>query len=420
MCSVLKSSFIYFLLLAVTGVSAQSVKTLSLQDALKAARNNNLQLKAAKFNINIAEADVVTASLRPNLQLNNQSLQMMASDHYKANTQWYNPANRQVWWQLTKTLQIAGQRANKIDFAQKNTDVNKAGYAETERAMFADVATKWLEVWNAQRNLKMINYARQNVDSVVIINKVRLNNQVVTETDFYRTQLLSKQYTLQYTTAKQELNNKVKELMLALGTTDSISVKNDEVFPPAVTQSFKELLDQASKERTDLKLAVSQMAASESNIKLQKSMAIPQPQAGLIYNPQNTVPYAGIYVTIDLPFFDRNQGEIKKSQYLKQQAEQQYTAVQQQVNTELSTAYNSYRTQQQNIEGYKAVLKQSSDILSNVKYAYLKGGTTVIDFLEAQRSWLDVQQQYNDALYLYHQSYIQLLYSTGLINNMTQ
>ncbi len=420
MCSVLKSSFIYFLLLAVTGVSAQSVKTLSLQDALKAARGNNLQLKAAKFNINIAEADVVTASLRPNLQLNNQSLQMMASDHYKANTQWYNPANRQVWWQLTKTLQIAGQRANKIDFAQKNTDVNKAGYAETERAMFADVATKWLEVWNAQRNLKMINYARQNVDSVVIINKVRLKNQVVTETDFYRTQLLSKQYTLQYTTAKQELNNKVKELMLALGTTDSISVKNDEVFPPAVTQSFKELLDQASKERTDLKLAVSQMAASESNIKLQKSMAIPQPQAGLIYNPQNTVPYAGIYVTIDLPFFDRNQGEIKKSQYLKQQAEQQYTAVQQQVNTELSTAYNSYRTQQQNIEGYKAVLKQSSDILSNVKYAYLKGGTTVIDFLEAQRSWLDVQQQYNDALYLYHQSYIQLLYSTGLINNMAQ
>jgi len=420
MCSVLKSSFIYFLLLAVTGVSAQSVKTLSLQDALKAARNNNLQLKAAKFNINIAEADVVTASLRPNLQLNNQSLQMMASDHYKANTQWYNPANRQVWWQLTKTLQIAGQRANKIDFAQKNTDVNKAGYAETERAMFADVATKWLEVWNAQRNLKMINYARQNVDSVVIINKVRLKNQVVTETDFYRTQLLSKQYTLQYTTAKQELNNKVKELMLALGTTDSISVKNDEVFPPAVTQSFKELLDQASKERTDLKLAVSQMAASESNIKLQKSMAIPQPQAGLIYNPQNTVPYAGIYVTIDLPFFDRNQGEIKKSQYLKQQAEQQYTAVQQQVNTELSTAYSSYRTQQQNIEGYKAVLKQSSDILSNVKYAYLKGGTTVIDFLEAQRSWLDVQQQYNDAMYLYHQSYIQLLYSTGLINNMAQ
>lgn len=420
MCSVLKSSFIHFLLLAVTGVSAQSVKTLSLQDALKTARGNNLQLKAAKFNINIAEADVVTASLRPNLQLNNQSLQMMASDHYKANTQWYNPANRQVWWQLTKTLQIAGQRANKIAFAQKNTDVNKAGYAETERAMFADVATKWLEVWNAQRNLKLINYARQNVDSVVIINKVRLKNQVVTETDFYRTQLLSKQYTLQYNTAKQELNNKMKELMLALGTTDSISVKNDEVFPPAVTQSFKELLDQANKERTDLKLAVSQVAASESNIKLQKSMAIPQPQAGLIYNPQNTVPYAGIFVTIDLPFFDRNQGEIKKSQYLKQQAEQQFTAVQQQVNTELSTAYNSYRTHQQNIEGFKAVLKQSSDILSNVKYAYLKGGTTVIDFLEAQRSWLDVQQQYNDALYQYHQSYIQLLYSTGLINNMAQ
>ena len=59
-------------------------------------------------------------------------------------------------------------------------------------------------------------------------------------------------------------------------------------------------------------------------------------------------------------------------------------------------------------------------VLGNVRYNYLRGGTNIIDLLEAQRSWLDSQQQYNNMMSDYRKSYVQLLYSLGLINQIAQ
>jgi cobalt-zinc-cadmium efflux system outer membrane protein len=132
------------------------------------------------------------------------------------------------------------------------------------------------------------------------------------------------------------------------------------------------------------------------------------------------VPYLGIIAAIDLPVFNRNQGEIQKSLILKQQGEQQLFTIQSKLQTEISTAFTSYQVQQQNIQSLRVALAQSQSILDNVKYSYLKGGTTIIDFLEAQRSWLETQQQYYEVLHQYRQSYIQLLNATGLINQLAQ
>jgi cobalt-zinc-cadmium efflux system outer membrane protein len=138
----------------------------------------------------------------------------------------------------------------------------------------------------------------------------------------------------------------------------------------------------------------------------------------MIYNPQNKIPYLGVYGTIQIPIFSRNQGEIQKSKLLQAQAEQSLQTTQQQLKAEITTSFNSYQTQKQNLEKFKLIMKQSEQILSSVKYAYLKGGTTIIDFLEAQRTWFDSQKMYYDELYNYSNSYVQLLYSSGLINQL--
>ena len=167
-------------------------------------------------------------------------------------------------------------------------------------------------------------------------------------------------------------------------------------------------------------MAQSDIDVANSNIKLQKSLALPQPELGMIYNPQNTIPYIGFYGTIDLPFFARNQGQIKKSYLIKEQNEQALSRIEGTIEREVSIAYNNYLTQQTNIENYKKILVQSEKILNSVKYAYLKGGTTIIDFLEAQRSWLDTRQQYYDTEMQYRQATVQLLFVTGLINQLAQ
>ncbi len=409
--------FFFFVMISVS-VDAQTNYT--LQKALQTARENSPILKSEQLNTSISQTDLLTAQLRPNPTINNQSLQLMKSAHFSENTNWINGRNRQVWWQLTKPFQVAGQRDAKIEVANKNIILVEKNYLETERNLFAEVANKWLEVWTTQKQLDIIKVAQTNIDTLVNINQFRLKNQVITQTDLFRTELLAKQYVIQSQTTQQELLNRKKELNFLIGIQDNINVDTLDNFMFNFPSNIDSLLTQSLNMRSDIQVSKSLIDVSNSNIKLQKSLAIPQPELGFIWNPQNTVPYFGMYATIDLPVFNRNQGEIKKSYLIKQQADRQLVTVQQKLQTEVSTAYASYQIQKQNINRFKAVVEQSVNILNNVKYAYLKGGTTIIDFLEAQRSWLETQQQYYAAMQQYRQSYIQVLYTTGLINQLAQ
>ena len=400
--------------------AATAQTSYSLQKALQTARANNPILKTAQFNIGIAQTDIVTAGLRFNPIFKKQSLRLVQPSEFGAHTGRQKGQNRQVWWQLTQSFQVAGQRAYKIELANRMALLSEKDYTETERNLFAEVAIKWLEAWTARQQLALIEVAKNNIDSLVITNQLRYKNQVITQTDLFRTELLAKQYAIQYKTASQEVIDRQNELKFLLGVQDSLRIDTADSPPFSFSESLDNLLAQSLQYRSDLQTAQSLIKVSNSNIKLQKSLAFPQPELGVIWNPQNAVPYLGIYATIDLPISNRNQGEIRKSFLLKDQAEQQLFTIQEQIQTEISIAYANYRLQQQNLEDFSLLLAQSQSILDNVKYAYLRGGTTIIDFLEAQRSWLETQQQYHETMQFYRQSYIQLLYATGLINQLAQ
>ncbi|MFC0182359.1 TolC family protein [Pseudarcicella hirudinis] len=126
----------------------------------------------------------------------------------------------------------------------------------------------------------------------------------------------------------------------------------------------------------------------------------------------------GFFGTISLPFFDRNQGNIQRSQIEKSQNEQNLEVVQLQVKTELSAAFQTYLLKKENLSQYDNILQQSEKVLSNVRFAYIKGGTTIIDYLDAQRSWFDTRQLYYETLLDFHRSYVQLLYVSGNINQL--
>lgn len=404
------------ILVSTTNIVAQ--ETYSLQEALRAARENNPVLKSERMNIDIAETEVISAKLRPNLTFSNETVFVATSSEFENNTKWNNSPNREEMWQLSKPLQIAGQRKNKIDYATKSLQLEEQNYFETERNLFSDVATKWLEVWTSHKQLEIIANAKNNIDSLLLINQARYRNQVITQTDLFRTELLAKQYKIEYKTAEQELTNDLTELKFLLGTTTDIQIDATDEFLFSVPEHLEELLQEALTNRSDIKAAKTFSEVSESNIKLQRSLAYPEPEIGLIYNPQNSVPHFGIAASIDLPFFDRNQGEIKKSQLEKQQAEIEVETLKKQIENEISIAYATYQVQKQNIEDYQELLEQSETILNSVRYAYIKGGTTIIDFLEAQSSWLETQQEYYELMQDYRLSYIQLLYTSGLINQL--
>ena len=412
-----KSIFIVTLIFSVC-FQLKAQENYSLKRALQTAKTENPILKTEQFNIQMAESDIVTAKLRPNLILSHETLQVAESSEFAPETAWYNNQNREILFELSKPFQIAGQRRNKIAFANQSFSLEEKTYNETERNLFLDVANKWLEVWEAQKQLQIIESAKLNIDSLLYTNQVRYRNQVITQTDLFRTELLAKQYAIQHKTASQEVLNHQKAFGFLLGKESEARIDATDNFLWQLPENLETLVAQSIENRSDIEATKSLIDVSDSNIKLQKSLAYPEPEVGIIYNAQHSVPHLGLSFSLDLPFFNRNQGEIQKSYQLREQAEQQLNVLQQQVQTEVSIAFANYKLQQQNIEDYELLLEQSQTILNNVKHAYLKGGTTIIDFLEAQRSWLETQQEYFEAVHSFRQSYVQLFYATGLINQL--
>ena len=423
----LKISPYHLFFFSLLSLKASSQTVFTLRQTLQQVRTNSPALRVERLNINVAQADQTTANLRPNPAINNQTLFQLTPTP-GAEVGQLNRQRRQFWLQATKEFDIYNKRTYRNRFAEANTSLAVKGVAETERGLLFDAANRYLDAWYARIQLALLQRAKSNVDTLVQLNKVRLKNLVITSTDLTRTQLISDQYDIQTRTAQQDLRNRLNELQLVLGVTDSINVAmNDSIIHPAfmnplriyptVTTSADSLLHLASTSRTDVKVAEANIESARRNVDLQQVLAKPHNEAGFIWNPQNAVPYAGIFLTIELPVYSRNQGEIQKSRVLQDQAGQAAALVQARIRSEVSTAYQSFMMSRQNVDRYTGIRRDADRVLESVRYAYLRGATTLIDLLQAQTSWFDTQTAYYQNLYIYRQNYVRLLYVTGQINS---
>ncbi|WP_018618199.1 TolC family protein [Spirosoma luteum] len=426
---ILRKIIVKLLLIWVLPIPTFAQRILTLQQTLQQVRENSPALRVERFNINAAQADQTTANLRPNPVLNNQTLFQLSNTPVPGveNVGLLNRQRRQFWLQATKEYDIYGKRTYRNRLAEANTNLVVRSVAETERNLLFDAANRFLDAWYARIQLALLQRAKANVDTLVQLNKVRLKNLVITNTDLTRTQLISDQYAIQTRTARQEFRNRLNELQLVVGSADSINVfLNDSIISPVlnnplalypnVTASADSLFQLASTSRTDVRVAEANLEAARRNIDLQQVLAKPRNEAGLIWNPQNSVPYAGVFLTLELPVYSRNQGEIQKARVLQEQAQQASSLVQTRIRAEVNTAYQSFVTSRENVNHYIDIRRDADRVLASVRYAYLRGATTLIDLLQAQSSWFDTQTAYYQILYTYRQNYVRLIYATGQIN----
>lgn len=175
--------------LAISACVAQA--QFSMKQSVQAAKAGNPVLKAARYNINLAETDVISARLRPNPVLNNQTLQLVNSKYYPTGTEFYQPVNRQVWWQLTRQFRLPEQRKSGIELSNQSVLMEQKNYADLERSLAFEVSNQWLDAWIQGAKLNLYKEAQGNIDSLVKINELRLKNQVITGTDLIRTKLVS-------------------------------------------------------------------------------------------------------------------------------------------------------------------------------------------------------------------------------------
>ena len=402
-----------FLLWAILVYSlTQAQVPLSLQDALSMAVKNNPYYKAEKYNLEIAKTAVTAAGLHLNPTVSLASQMVPSSKYFAPGTGFFAPENRQMTFQVSKVFQVGGQLKYKVQAAKSDLTIAGSSLSEYEWNLLSEVASKWLDVWYADEKLKLIDQAKLNSDTLLKVNQIRLKNQVITMTEYSRTQINDEQYKLMQLNAVQELKSEGNNLALMLGIKDTLLIAKKEQWITAVLpQNFDSLLHIALENRKEILLSKNLSDKAKIDVSLQKAIAKPQPEVGVNYSPQNRVPYMGLFVAIPVPFSDRNQGGIARAKIAVSQADAIIEANKLQVKKEVRNAFDEYTTTKNSWEKYKELNNKSENVLQTVKMSYLKGGTTILDYLEAERTWFEMQTQYYEAMFNFRKSYLQLLFT---------
>lgn len=391
----------------------------TLEKAIEQAAISNPLLRINVYEVNKGAASLTTAVLWRNPAFNMQPLQLTDPSHFRKNTSWSSGENRQTWWQLTKSFQLPQQRPGKIAMARLHYDFLKDEFAALQQNVFHEVAIKWNEVRTTEEQFGLLKEGKDIADSLVRVNRARVKDQVITETDLLRLQLIAQQMEVRMINNRKDLHVHLQELRYLLGINDSIRVSMIDSLNYFPSLTLDTLLSYAMKHRYEVISERTKAAMAERNISYQRSLAWPQPEAGVIWNPQNSIPYFGFYGTIELPIFRRNQGEMQKSFITRIQSDERVRAAELKVRSEVLTAFNSFISERKSLRVYKEVSRNSESVLSSVLYSYRHGATTIIDYLNAQRSWLEIHQQYYDALRHYRESCIELLFATGKLDSET-
>jgi cobalt-zinc-cadmium efflux system outer membrane protein len=103
-------------------------------------------------------------------------------------------------------------------------------------------------------------------------------------------------------------------------------------------------------------------------------------------------------VSVPLPVFNRNQGEIARVQAEEMQLVKQLETLQAQIGSEVVTAYREYETARSLIEEIERdLLKPSQEARDTTAYVYQAGASSLIDVLDAQRAFNETMSTYYDA-----------------------
>jgi cobalt-zinc-cadmium efflux system outer membrane protein len=173
----------------------------------------------------------------------------------------------------------------------------------------------------------------------------------------------------------------------------------------------------ALQNRPDLRAAQQGVTAANSQYQLQRAIGKQDVTVQANYSHVNSINAASIFASIPLPIFNRNQGEIARTRFAITQAQEQQLAASGQVVTDVKDAYEGLQTNDQVVQLYRSsyldVSKQSRDIS---EFAYRRGAASLLDFLDAERSYRATQLAYRQALASYLLTLEQLREAVGARN----
>ncbi len=361
---------------------------------------SNPALKADADNVDEMKVEEITAFLRPNPQFTLLADGTQIAPHDG------------IWQPFRGTYEQPNfsylherdhKRELRLESAQEGTRITQSQHEDLDRNMIFALRTAFVGTLQAKFILDLAKADLDYYDKIIAISQDRFKAGDLASIDLDRIELLRVQYEAELQTAIVNLRTAKIQLLQLLNDQTPVAqfdVTGSFDFSDAL-QPLDDFRQIALSNRPDLQAALETIQQSETNHKLAEANGSTDPTFGAWYtynssnNNPNGIQTLGASVNIPLRIFDRNQGEKQRTQIDIDRSRQASEAVRAQVFSDVDTAYELVRSNVELLKPYKAQYNaQALRVRDTVTYSYEHGGASLMDFLNAQSDFRQVQLAY--------------------------
>ena len=382
------------------GQNQASATRIDLDQAIQIAIAHNHALKAARTLIDQSKAQEITAAIRPNPVFTYDDLFIPIFSPGQLNSSTLNNIT-EFDVGASYTFERGHKRQRRMEAARDQTAVTRLQITDNERALTFNVAQQYLAVLLAKANIDLAQQNLKSFQDTMDISAARLKAGSMSEGDFLKIKLQMLQFQTDVSAAQLGLVQAMASLRALLGY-DAVPANYDVVGDLTYTPlhlNREDLQAMALGLRPDLLGAEQGVTAADSQYKLAKANGKRNLTTTLDYTHVSALNSASFIMNIEIPIFDRNQGEIARTHYAITQSQELKTVAEETVMTDVETAYEAVKTGDQVVGLYESgYLKQAQESRDISEYAYKRGAASLLDFLDAERSYRATQLAYRQAL----------------------
>jgi cobalt-zinc-cadmium efflux system outer membrane protein len=390
--------------------AALAQQSLTLQEAVHEALANNARVAIARDQVADAAGQRLQAALKPNPRLTVQTEDIRPSSN-QAPFSFVN--STEDYLILGQVIESGGKRARRVSVADSALHRTEAQRALAERQLIGRVAFAY---WSAVASQQALSLANQNLTTYeddYRYGSNRVREGVMAESDLIKIGIERDRARAEVLAANSQLALARTSLYREMGRADfadtnlSTNLQDAQlIVPPTV----EEALDK----RPEARAARFAVEEAEANLRLQKALAKPDPEAFVGYKRNVGFDTAYAALQVDLPVRNRNQGNIGSAEARVRIAQSDLKLTETTIRADLEGALRVYRSQQELLNLLPDSLKRATEAENLARTAYREGGIDLLRLLDATRTRLQLQTYYLRALTDLQQAIINLQLASGL------
>ena len=377
-----------FSLAGTSFAAVSSSQTLTMDQALETAFANNPDLAAAKWEIGIAQGDRQQAGLIPNPELS------WEAEDTRRNS-------RTTTVMINQPIELGGKRGARIDVASRAQDAAGIELERKRNVLRADVIQAFYSSSTAQQRLLLSRQSLALAERGVRVAQGRINSGKSSPVEGTRAEVQLSEVRLELRRAERDEANAYQQLARIMGAPLPAFASVGESGRSMPTVPEPSLLLNRIGETAELRLAKLQIDQREASLGLEKAQRIPDltVSVGSQYDERERERVNVVGLSMPIPLFNRNQGNVLAAARRTDQARDLRNASELRLRTEIQTALDQWMTANTEVTSFnQTILPAAQSAVDTATRGFEMGKFNFLDVLDAQRTLISARTQYIQAI----------------------